>query len=342
MSGGGVPGQATSDPSPRRRFGGVGPVRHLARGDSGWPGELEHLELTPPELWVLGGPLPPGPRVAVVGSRVATHAGLEIARRLGADLAAAGIPVVSGMAVGIDGAAHVGALEAGGPTVAVLGCGIDVCYPTFHRSLRDRIAGAGAVITEEPPGTFPAPWRFPRRNRIIAALAVAVVVVEATDRSGALSTARHAADLGREVLAVPGSVLSDRSAGTNRLIRDGAAPVLESIDLACVPALSDALAPGVPRRLALPTIGRPAPAPGLPRDLAALHARIGHHPVHPDRLAAGLGLTPSELANRLAQLELAGLVRTLPGGLLAREAGAPGTTRPPGRTRAQNPQYEGG
>jgi DNA processing protein len=322
--------------------GGLGTIRHLLRGAPGWPGELEHLDMTPSELWVLGGPLPPPPRVAVVGSRVATQGGLEIARRLGADLAAAGIPVVSGMALGIDGAAHAGALEAGGPTVAVLGCGIDVCYPSAHRHLRDRIAAAGAVLTEDPPGTLPAPWRFPRRNRIIAALAAAVVVVEASDRSGALSTARHAADLGREVLAIPGSVLSDRSAGTNRLIRDGATPVLESADLACVPGLEDALERSAPKLLALPTMGAPARSPSVPGDLAALYARVGHHPVHPDRLAAGLGLSPAGLAAGLARLELAGMVHTLPGGLVAREAGAPGRGRPPRPTAGQNPQDEGG
>jgi DNA processing protein len=309
---------------------GLGPIRHLTRGQRGWPPELEHLEVTPPELWLLGRALPKGPRVAVVGSRVATHAGLEVARRLGADLAAAGIPVVSGMARGIDGAAHTGALEAGGPTVAVLGCGIDLCYPSSHRTLRDRIAAAGAVLTEYPPGTAPAPWRFPRRNRIIAALSVAVVVVEASDRSGALSTARHAADLGRDVLAVPGSVLSDRSAGTNRLIRDGATPVLETQDLAAVSALQDALARTRGRaRLALspPTFRRDpghrqATTDALPKELIDTLAHIGHHPIDPDRLAATLQLSPAQLASRLADLELAGHLRSLPGGLVVRDAAA--------------------
>jgi DNA processing protein len=312
-------------PSPKP----LGPIHHLVRGGNGWPEELEHLELTPPELWVLGLRIPPGPRVAVVGARVATHGGLDVARRLGADLAAAGIPVVSGMALGVDGAAHAGALEAGGPTIAVLGCGIDVCYPPSHRTLRDRIAQTGTVLTEEPPGTIPAPWRFPRRNRIIAALAVAVVVVEASDRSGALSTARRAADLGREVFAVPGSVLSDRSAGANRLIRDGATPLLETADLTAVPALAEALEPTRGRaRLAMPEPAyhsasnqhrHPAADP-LPKHLATVLARIGHDPVHPDRLAASLNLTPPELSTHLADLELAGRIRTLPGGLVARDA----------------------
>ncbi|HXA27213.1 MAG TPA: DNA-processing protein DprA [Candidatus Angelobacter sp.] len=309
----------------------LGPIRHIPRGATGWPPELEHLELSPPELWVLGDAIPAGPRVAVVGARVATHGGLQIARRLGADLAAAGIPVVSGMALGIDGAAHEGALDSGGPTVAVLGCGIDVCYPPSHRDLRDRIARGGCVVTEEPPGTVPAPWRFPRRNRIIAALATALVVVEASDRSGALSTARHAADLGRDVFAVPGSVLSDRSAGTNRLVRDGAIPLLETADLTAVGCLAEALEGIRGRaRLAIPPptfAGAPArrgdrrhhAANELPQEQAALLARIGADPVHPDRLAAALRLSPARLAAQLAGLELAGHVRSLPGGLVARD-----------------------
>ncbi len=316
---------------------GLGPIRHLVRRGPDWPAELEHLELPPPELWLLGQPLPPPPRVALVGARMATHGGLEVARRLAADLAAAGVPVVSGMALGIDGAAHLGALDVDGPTVAVLGCGIDVCYPAAHRHLRDRIAARGTVLTEYPPGTAPAPWRFPRRNRIIAALATAVVVVEASDRSGALSTARHAADLGREVLAVPGSLLSDRSSGANRLIRDGAIPLFETADLQAVDAIAQALQRSRARaRLALPhasfgsnrRAAPAAPAAQLAPEQRAVLARIGADPVHPDRLAAALGLHPAELSRHLADLELAGLVRTLPGGLVARDA----ASSPPGHT----------
>jgi DNA processing protein len=299
------------------------PVRHLSRGAPGWPAPLEHLDLPPAALWLRGPYTPAPPAVAVVGARDATVGGLEIARRLGADLAAAGIPVVSGMALGIDGAAHRGALEGGGITVAVLGCGIDICYPRRHRPLHDRIAATGVVLTEEPPGTWPAPWRFPRRNRIIAALAVAVVVVEASGRSGALSTARHAADLGREVFAVPGSVLSDRSGGANGLIRDGATPLLETADLASVSALAPAL-DAVRGRLRLGAGGlgshrgddhRAALSP----ELAAVLIRIGHDPVHPDALAASLDLAPAALASRLAELELTGLVRTVDGGMLVRD-----------------------
>jgi len=316
------------------------PVRHLRRHAPGWPDALEHLDLPPPALWLRGPCIPTSPAVAVVGARDATVGGLEIARRLGADLAAAGIAVVSGMALGIDGAAHRGALEGGGITVGVLGCGIDICYPSGHRALRDRIIATGAVLTEEPPGTPPAPWRFPRRNRLIAALAAAVVVVEATCRSGALSTARHAADLGREVFAVPGSVLSDRSAGTNSLIRDGATPLTETADLAAVPALAPAIDAarsrfrlvGATLRPRVPPTGA-APAALHPTTTALLRC-LGHDAVHPDALAAQLRLTPAALAAHLSELELGGLVRTVAGGLVVRDAanrGFPHTAanRPP-------------
>jgi DNA processing protein len=294
---------------------------HLPRHAPGWPAALENLELPPSALWLLGPRLPVWPAVAVVGARDATLGGLEVARRLAADVAIAGIPVVSGMALGIDGAAHEGALDADGHTVAVLGCGIDIAYPSRHRRLRDRIAATGTVLTEEPPGTAPIGWRFPRRNRIIAALATVVVVVEASQRSGALSTARHAADLGREVFAVPGSVLSGRSEGANRLIRDGATPLIETADLAAVPALADAVIAARSRfRLAGTPIGRPGPDDhrALRPELRAVLGRLGHDPVHPDALASSLRLGPAALATRLAELELSGLVRTVAGGLVSR------------------------
>jgi DNA processing protein len=316
-------------------------ARLLRRGEPGWPVALEHLDLPPAALWLRGPYRLDRPAVAVVGPRNPTMAAVEVARRLAGDLAAAGIAVISGLALGVDGSAHEGALDAGGLTVAVLGCGIDIGYPQRHTHLRRRIAASGLLLTEEPPGTFPAPWRFPRRNRIIAALATAVVVVEASDRSGALSTARHAADLGRDVLAVPGSPLSDRSSGTNRLIRDGATPVVETADLQAVDALRDALARTAGRaRLALPhavfasnrRTAAKAPAAALAPEQRAVLARIGADPIHPDRLAAALRLDPAELSRHLADLELAGQVRTLPGGLVARDT-APGpaahTPQPP-------------
>jgi DNA processing protein len=281
-----------------------------------WPARLDHLESPPHGFWQLGTIGPMTPSVAVVGSRRATFGGVDIAGSIGRDLGAAGIQVVSGMALGIDAAAHGGALDAGGSTVAVLGCGIDVCYPPRHAALRERIAGNGSLITEEPEGTPPFKHNFPKRNRIIAALVLAVVVVEATERSGALSTARWAADLGREVLAVPGSIRSRQSSGTNLLIRDGVRPFLGIADLLdAVPELRTA-APEDPLETAPEQAGS-----GLERfspPLREILARMGTQPVHPDQVGVALGLSPALVASRLGALELAGAVMSLPGGLVAR------------------------
>jgi DNA processing protein len=251
-----------------------------------------------------------------VGSRRATFGGVEIASSIARDLAAASIQVVSGMALGIDAAAHHGALEAGGSTVAVLGCGIDICYPSRHAELRRRIMACGSLITEEPAGTPPFKYNFPKRNRIIAGLAQAIVVVEATERSGALSTARWAADLGREVLAVPGSIRARQSSGTNLLIRDGVRPFLSFNDLLdAVPELQTAVA-----QTALDFV-QARRGGGLERfspPLREILARMGTQPVHPDQVGAGLGLSPALVASRLGALELAGAVMSLPGGLVAR------------------------
>jgi len=290
--------------------------RWIDAASPGWPVRLAHLEQPPNGLWQLGTIGPAMLCVAVVGSRRATFAGVEIARSIGRDLGDAGIQVVSGMALGIDAAAHGGALDSGGSTVAVLGCGIDVCYPPRHAELRSRIVATGSLITEEPQGTPPLKYNFPKRNRIIAALAQAVVVVEATERSGALSTARWAADLGREVLAVPGSIRSRRSSGTNLLIRDGVRPFLSIDDLLdSVPELREA----IPER----AFGGPAgPVAGdLERfspPLREILARMGTQPVHPDQVGVALGLSPALVASRLGALELAGAVMSLPGGLVAR------------------------
>jgi DNA processing protein len=253
------------------------------------------------------------PAVAVVGSRKATVTGLDIARVLGAELAEAGVQVVSGMARGIDSAAHRGCLEAGGSTVAVLGCGIDICYPPSNSALRAEILGSGCLISEEPPGAIPFRSNFPKRNRLIAALAVAVVVVEGTAQSGALSTARWAADLGRDILAVPGSIRSPQSQGTNLLIRDGARPFLAIDDLFdAVPELG-LLRP--PSGLAGSTARSRR---GLSPPLAEILSAMGSNPVHPDDLGAALKLTAPVVAARLATLELEGAVLSLPGGLVAR------------------------
>jgi len=278
-----------------------------------WPDRLSHLARPPGGLWIWGAAVPRLPAVAVVGSRRATPAGIDIARCLGRDLASLGIQVISGMALGIDAAAHRGALEAGGETVAVLGCGIDVCYPAAHGGLRSQIVATGCVLSEEERGSEPFKSQFPKRNRLIAALALAVVVVEATARSGALSTARWAADLGREVLAVPGSIRTPQSQGTNLLIRDGVRPYLGIADLLeATPELAGAL-PGASGAEPWAAAGA-----GLAPPLEEILGRMGSAPVHPDDLGAALGLPASVLAARLGALELAGAVMSLPGGQVAR------------------------
>jgi DNA processing protein len=205
----------------------------IPRSHPSYPPLLTELHDPPRRLFVRGGPpavLGEG-AVAVVGARSCSAYGAEVARSVARDLAAAGLVVVSGLARGIDAEAHRGALEAGGRTVAVLGCGIDRDYPRAHADLARRIAASGAVVSEYPPGTEPAPWRFPARNRIIAALARATVVVEARSRSGALGTVDFALELGREVFAVPGEITAALSAGTNDLLRQGAAPLLTADDV---------------------------------------------------------------------------------------------------------------
>jgi len=292
------------------------PPRWIGPTSPEWPERLGHLGSPPHGFWLMGAIAPHSPAVAIVGSRRATFSGVDIARSIARDLGAAGIQVVSGMALGIDAAAHDGAIDGGGSTVAVLGCGIDICYPPRHAELRDRIVASGAVVSEEDAGTPPYKSNFPKRNRIIAALAEAVIVVEATERSGALSTARWAADLGRDVLAVPGSIRSRQSSGTNLLIRDGARPFLGIADLFdAVPALRAAAGDRLPDTGAEPSsqrVERFSPA------LREILARMGTQPIHPDEVGVALGLSPSAVAARLGALELAGAVMSLPGGLVAR------------------------
>jgi DNA processing protein len=242
----------------------------------------------------------------VVGARRCSEVGIRVSEWLARSLVAAGVQVISGLALGIDGAAHGGALAGSGSSVAVLGCGVDICYPRQHRALRDALLVRGSVLTEEPPGREPEPWLFPKRNRLIAALCVAVVVVEASERSGALSTARHAADLGREVLAVPGAITSEMTRGSNRLIQDGATPILDASDvIAAVPALAGRQAATEPAGSEPP---RPTTIAGRLLDLAA------GGPVHPDELAVRLGLDPTRVARLITELEITGRVVTTASG----------------------------
>ena len=210
-------------------------VRRLRRGDTGYPTLLGQIPDPPPSLWLRGEAdveLLASPAVAIVGARACSGYGRSVARMLATEAAAAGVVVVSGLARGVDGEAHRGALAAGGPTVAVLGCGIDRDYPAAHAELaRSIVATGGLIVSEYEPGMEPAPWRFPARNRIIAGLARATVVVEARERSGALITADFALEDGREVLVVPGEITSALSAGANGLLRQGATPVTCAADV---------------------------------------------------------------------------------------------------------------
>jgi DNA processing protein len=265
-------------------------------GSRDYPSRLAELSDAPPVLALRGDPdALAQTAVAIVGSRAASAYGLEVARRVAGELASAGVVVVSGLAFGIDAAAHEAALAAGGRTVAVQACGIDRVYPAAHRALADRIARSGAVITEFAIGTPPLRPFFPLRNRLISGLARALVVVEARERSGSLVTARHAADQGIDVFAVPGPITAESHVGCNRLLRDGAGLLLDSRDVL------DALAwPTAPRRTrAQLSLSESA------RDL--LDALRGE-PASGDDLARRIGAEPSALASPLVELELAGAI----------------------------------
>jgi DNA processing protein len=294
-------------------------IRTLTRGDAEWPVVLDQLGADTPSLLHVRGLRPfaalcAEPAVALVGARRASRQGEEFAYALGHGLAAAGVAVISGLALGIDAAAHAGALAAGGRTVAVLGCGIDRVYPRQNATIAGRIAELGALVSEWDVGVEPAPWRFPVRNRLIAALASVTVVVEATRRSGALITADHALALGRDVLAVPGSAWSPLGEGVNALLRAGATPATSTDDVLDALGLS---APGAVRASALPDATPLVPGGAAGRAWRALRAE----PMTPDALALRLGLDGPELARVLVTLELDGLVALEPDGRLVALSG---------------------
>jgi DNA processing protein len=272
---------------------GVGLIRLRS---ASFPPLLAAIHDPPPRLFLRGGAEPEVlglPAVALVGARACSSYGRSVARSLARDLAAAGLVVVSGLARGVDGEAHRGALDAGGATVAVLGCAFDRDYPAAHAELARRIgATGGLVVSEYEPGVEPAPWRFPARNRIIAGLCRATIVVEARERSGALITADFALEEGRDVLAVPGEITSSLSAGSNALLRLGATPVtcaddvLELYGLERAPTLAATLGPVADALLAL----------------------LADRPLSADELLRASGVDPSAGGSALIELELAGLV----------------------------------
>ena len=260
--------------------------RFLPRTAAEFPALLRAIHDPPVGLFLRGTgnvDLLSRPAVAVVGARACSGYGASVARSLGRDLSRGGLVVVSGMARGVDAEAHRGALEAEGPTIAVLGCGIDRDYPAAHAELARRIATSGLLVSEYAPGVEPAPWRFPARNRIVAGLCAATVVVEARERSGALITADLALEEGREVFTVPGEISSALSAGTNGLLKLGATPLTAANDV-------------------LVEFGVEEPSPA-PRD-----ALLDLLPATADELVRRTGRPAAEIARTLVELELAGSV----------------------------------
>jgi DNA processing protein len=283
--------------------------KRLGARDPGYPRLLATIA-SPPALYVRGTiESDDALAIAIVGTRRPSPYGVAVAEMIAADLAARGVTVVSGLARGIDTAAHRGALAAGGRTIAVLGTGIDLVYPTENRRLLVDIESAGAAVSQFPPGAPANSWHFPARNRTIAGLALGVVVVEAGERSGALITAGFAGDLGREVFAVPGPVTAETSRGPNRLILDGAKLVRNWTDV--VQELPE------PWRRAVRDPVGPAAEADPPMDDSdegrVLALLTPHEPLHIERLLAASALSPGQLARTLVRLELAGRARQMEG-----------------------------
>jgi DNA processing protein len=294
------------------RRAGAASMTAVAWNAPSYPAALTTIADPPPVLWTRGrvGALS-APAVAIVGSRAASPYGLAVAERLAADLAASGLAIVSGLARGVDSAAHRGALSAGGVTVAVLGSGADVVYPPEHAPLAKAIDATGAVVSELVPGTAPRRWLFPLRNRIISGLSRGVVVIEASEKSGSLITARCALDQGRDVLAVPGNILSGRNRGAHALLRDGARIVESADDILEELGLNHGsrLTGGDATRL------NASPAPAGDTVLACL---VAGEASDLDEISERSGLKTSRLLPRLFELELRGLVRRVGGGRFVR------------------------
>jgi len=280
-------------------------IEFICYHDANYPESLRSIFDPPPGLFVRGRLKEKAAAVALVGSRKATVYGRKVAEQLGRDLAKSGVIVVSGMARGIDTAAHRGAVQVGGYTVAVLGCGVDVVYPPENGKLMEQIISTGAVISEFPPGAAPEPWHFPVRNRIISGLSRCVVVVEAAERSGALITADLALEQGREVTAVPGNISSRMSKGANGLIKQGAklvesaADILEEIGIYNLFPEED------------------APESSVNINLSPSESKIFNvlcsEPMHLDEIISRTGFAPGEVLSLLMYLEVKGVVKQLPG-----------------------------
>ena len=293
-----------------RERGAARGIHVLPWNDPRMPPSLLAIDDCPPALWYRGSlACLDAPAVAIVGSRGASHVSLETAARLAGDLASRGITVVSGLARGVDSAAHRGALQTG-RTIAVLGSGVDHIYPAEHNTLASEIASSGLVVSEYPPGTRPLPFHFPMRNRLISGLSRAVVVIEASEKSGSLITAACALEQGRDVMAVPGTVLGGRNRGGHALIRDGAKIVECADDI--VVELGSAAATAAPRANGGSAAGSVASADPVLRGMEA------GQPYDLDALAAASGLAAARLLPHLASLELRGLIRRVGGGRFLR------------------------
>ena len=288
-----------------QRLHGLG-AAVVTADDPDYPVMLKECANPPPILFVKGNrKCLNNPAVAIVGSRAATRYGRRAAFTLAKELARNGITIVSGLAAGIDGEAHAGALDGGGETIGVLGCGLDVIYPRLNRTLYHQVEGQGARVSEYGLGTKPDGFRFPARNRIIAGMCYGVVVVEAAKKSGSLITVQHALDEGRDVLAVPGQIDSVKSSGTHWLLQQGATLAASADDvLAALPI--DTLSSNRVEKT------KPAP-PVLEGDTALLLAAIEHYPIQKDELIEQTGFSPARMSEQLLLLELDGLIEILPG-----------------------------
>jgi len=273
----------------------------LTLQDAHYPGNLREIADPPPVLFVRGSLTDQDTlAVALVGTRRATAYGIAVAERLAAELACAGVTVVSGLARGVDTAAHKAAVDAAGRTLAVLGNGLDQVYPSSNRQLAQRITAAGALVSEFPPGTPPDAINFPRRNRIIAGLSRVTVIIEAGDRSGALITADFALEQGRDVLAVPGSILSPTCTGSNELLKQGATPVTGVEDILNALGLLTETTAGMARAVPTRILGEQE---------SFVWEALGADPRHVDELARSLGRGAGEVSATLAMLELNGMAR---------------------------------
>jgi DNA processing protein len=289
-------------------------ITPVAWSDAAYPVALTTIVDPPPVLWTLGAVAAfQAPAVAIVGARAASPCSLSVAEQLAADLAARGLAIISGLARGVDSAAHRGALSAGGVTIGIMGSGVDVMYPPEHAPLARDMQQHGAIASELVPGTPPLPHLFPLRNRIISGLSRAVVVIEAGEKSGSLITARCALEQGRDVLAVPGNVLSGRNRGAHALLRDGAKIVESADDILEELGMSVGSAAGV-----MPPVGEGGRAPdAAPRD-PVLDCLTAGEASDLDEISERSGLKTARLLPRLFELELQGRVRRVGGGRFVR------------------------